>query len=59
MIANKKEFPNEIYIYICDRDNNTPIFAATMLLEDIDNRELVGCYKRIDVKTMAVTKELI
>lgn len=59
--AQKKaqEFPNHIYVWVCDHCAGEPVFSATTDLADIDNHELVGRYARVEVNTMRVTKELV
>lgn len=57
--TNKKEFPGEFYVYVCDRDNGDPIFAVTTDADEVDGGELIGIYTRKEVKTVKVTRELV
>lgn len=59
-MSTKRDFPKEIYIYICDHGNDGPIFSATTSLRDIDDAdELVGIYDQKAVKHLTVTRELV
>lgn len=56
------KYPKHIYVYLCDYDNQVPIYAVAATLDEIDegrHGELIASYAFVEMARLTVSKTIL